>query len=231
MKAALDALLKDFKSVTWDACSTSIPGGPGTHVYVMVVRTDDGVFPLYVGLTSRLLGRVGDYQAAQFQAPTDFRVGEAITYLAVEKKCQLDFLFRESATARKDEKLLVRELLLCGYPLLSFLGSFDYKDTTETEERKVVHRFCDMALYQSRIPSGGFACPQQKPNSYPSFSKQAGGSHPTKIESGCPTSRFRDVGLSHWTLREHRHRTANLQRNALIRSPKFGLKICQHREI
>jgi hypothetical protein len=151
MTAALDALLKEFTSVAWDSCSSLVPGSAGPHLYVLIVRTDSGFFPLYVGQTGRLLGRVGDYQAAQFQAPTDFRVGEAISYLAVERNRRLDFLFRQSTSPRQEEKRLIRELLLCGYTLLNFLGGFDYHDTNAADERKHVHRFCEMALNQERI--------------------------------------------------------------------------------
>jgi hypothetical protein len=129
MNPGLDSLLKDFMSVEWSACSRSITSGAGTHVYALVVEHESMRFPLYVGQTGRLLGRVGDYQAAQFGAPTDFRVGEAIRYFG-EKKCRVVFLYRPSESHLKDEKLLIRELLLSGYTLLNFLGAFDYRRPT-----------------------------------------------------------------------------------------------------
>ncbi|WP_263359655.1 hypothetical protein [Acidicapsa ligni] len=107
--------------------------------------------PLYVGQTRRLLGRVGDYHSAQFYAPTDFCVGEAIKYLRGEKQCRIDFLYRSSESHRKDEKVLIRELLLAGCTLLNVLSSFDYKSAEKSDERLLVHRFFDMALDRARI--------------------------------------------------------------------------------
>lgn len=151
MNADLETLFKDFVSVPWDGCEQSIASSPGTTVYALIVGKGSQRFPLYVGQTGRLLGRVGDYQTAQFAAPTDFRVGEAIKYLPAEKGCIVDFLYKPSASHLKDEKLLIRELLLSGYVLLNFLGAFDYKWANAADQRKVVHRFCDMALLHTGI--------------------------------------------------------------------------------
>ena len=121
-----------------------------------MVSKDNQRFPLYVGQTTRLGGRVGDYIAAQFQAPTDFRVGEAIKHLRNEKHWHVEFLYRQSEAHVQDEKVLIRELLLAGYTLLNFLSSFDYRTATIAEERALVHRFCDMALsLQGRVDLAG----------------------------------------------------------------------------
>ncbi len=63
----------------------------------------------------------------------------------------VDFLYKPSASPRKDEKLLIRELLLSGYAQLNFLGAFDYKSANAADERKAAHRFCDMALLHMGI--------------------------------------------------------------------------------
>ncbi len=149
MNAGLESLFKDFVTVNWTTCGKSLPSEPGTHVYALIIEVGTQTFPLYVGQTGRLLGRIGDYQTAQFAAPTDFRVGEAIKYLTLDKGCTVDFLYRPSTSHLKDEKLLIRELLLSGYTLLNFLGAFDYKGANAADERRVVHRFCDMALRQA----------------------------------------------------------------------------------
>jgi hypothetical protein len=151
MSDALKSLLKDFISVEWSACPNVLAAGSATHVYALIADTGSECFPLYVGQTRRLLGRVGDYEAAQFKAPTDFRVGRAIQYLTAKKKCRVDFRYRPSASHLKDEKLLIRELLLSGYILLNFLGAFDYNDTIEENELVLVHRFCDMAILHAQI--------------------------------------------------------------------------------
>jgi len=151
MNTDLESLFDTFESVDWGSCHSSIPNGSGTHIYALIVGTGTQRFPLYVGQTRQLLGRVGDYQAASFHAPTDFRVGDAIRYLTVERHCNMDFLYRPSASHLKDEKLLIRELLLSGYPLLNFLGAFDYRVTNAADERKIIHKFCEMALLYARV--------------------------------------------------------------------------------
>jgi len=146
----LGSLLNGFVSTEWGACLEAAPADSGTHVYVIVVTADNGQFPLYVGQTGRLCGRIGDYTTAQFHAPTDFRVGEAIKYLLTQKPCRVDFFYRPSEAHLQDEKVLIREFLLAGYTLLNFLAAFDYKTANRDEERLLVHRFCEMALLRSK---------------------------------------------------------------------------------
>ena len=149
MKSTWEILLDDFAAVEWSACTDSITTVSGAHVYALVVEAEGQSFPLYVGQTQRLLGRIEDYQAAQFHAPTDFRVGEAIRYLC-EKQCVVRFLYKPTNAHLKDEKVLIRELLLRGCALLNFLGAFDYKTASPIDERLLVRRFCDMALARSK---------------------------------------------------------------------------------
>jgi hypothetical protein len=146
----LGSLLNDFVSTGWDACLEAAPADSGTHVYAIIVTGDNSPFPLYVGQTGRLCGRIGDYTMAEFHAPTDFRVGEAIKYLRTQKMCRVDFFYRPSEAHLQDEKVLIREFLLAGYTLLNFLAAFDYKTANRDEERSLVHRFCDMALLRSK---------------------------------------------------------------------------------
>jgi hypothetical protein len=147
--APLGSLLNGFVSTEWGACLEAAPTYSGNHVYAIIVTADNSQFPLYVGQTGRLCGRIGDYTTAQFHAPTDFRVGEAIKYLRVQKPCRVDFFYRPSEAHLQDEKGLIREFLLAGYTLLNFLAAFDYKTANRDEERSLVHRFCDMALLRS----------------------------------------------------------------------------------
>jgi hypothetical protein len=67
------ANLRDFSLVEFSPAV-----GPG-FVYVLLwVSGDDEEIPFYVGETQSIWGCLNDYYWAQFQAPTDFRVGEAI---------------------------------------------------------------------------------------------------------------------------------------------------------
>jgi hypothetical protein len=142
----LGSLLNGFVSTEWGACLEATPADSGTHIYAIIVTVQNGQFPLYVGQTGRLGGRIGDYATAQFHAPTDFRVGETIRYLRTERPCRVDFFYRPSEAHLQDEKVLIREFLLAGYTLLNFLPAFDYKTAIRDDERSLVHRFRDMAL-------------------------------------------------------------------------------------
>lgn len=146
----LDSLLDGFLSTEWGACLETAPTDLGSHVYAIVVTTQNGRFPLYVGQTGRLGARIGDYATAQFHAATDFRVGEAVKYLRTEKTCRVDFFYRPSEAQMQDEKVLIREFLLAGFTLLNFLAAFDYKTANRDEEQSFVHRFCEMALSRSK---------------------------------------------------------------------------------
>ncbi len=51
--------------------------GPG-FVYVLFWVDDSKEIPFYVGQTQAVFGRLNDYYWADFYAPTDFNVGEAV---------------------------------------------------------------------------------------------------------------------------------------------------------
>ena len=55
--------------------------GPG-FLYVLCWVAEEGEVPFYVGETQSAWGRLNDYYWADFQASTDFKVGEAVsTYM------------------------------------------------------------------------------------------------------------------------------------------------------
>ena len=100
--------------------------------------------PFYVGETDRLFGRMNDYRLANFAACTDFCVGEAVKYLTTIKNCKVVVKYRASTDRNKEEKAIIRRLLVSGIRLLNCLPRYDYKNDIETEEREVIQRFCDM---------------------------------------------------------------------------------------
>jgi hypothetical protein len=115
-------------------------------VYVLVLSRDGLRVPFYVGETSNLTKRMGDYQCASFQASTDFKVGEALRYLIETQKCGIEVLFRASATGKKDERQLIRELQVLGVHLLNSLLGFNYWEANADDERKVIEKFCAMLV-------------------------------------------------------------------------------------
>ena len=74
-------------------------------IYVIGITCDRKFIPFYVGETSRnVAGRIGDYLSAQFNAPTDFKVGMAIRYFR-SKDCQIKVCFVEASKERKERRV------------------------------------------------------------------------------------------------------------------------------
>lgn len=116
---------------------------PEGFVYVFCWVADGVETPFYVGQTNRFSGRMNDYSLANFKACTDFCVGEAVRYLKT-KRYTVVVRHRPSLSPPKEEKEIIRHLLVSGVWLLNCLPRYDYRTDSESEEREVVHRFCDM---------------------------------------------------------------------------------------
>jgi hypothetical protein len=107
-------------------------------VYIWFFCVGEEEFPFYVGETYRIWGRVDDYYWASFQAPTDFKVGEALRYLGSEK-ISVKMRFRAVADRNAEEKKLLREF---GKPnLLNSLTGYDYAVADQSNEREEVRNF------------------------------------------------------------------------------------------
>jgi hypothetical protein len=117
---------------------------PDGFVYVFSWLADGVEIPFYVGQTSRISGRMNDYDLASFKASTDFCVGEAVKYLKGSKNYRVVVRYRPSVDPPKEEKAIIRRLLVSGVQLLNCLPRYDYRTDSEAEEREVVQRFCDM---------------------------------------------------------------------------------------
>ena len=52
--------------------------------------------------------------------------------------------YRASANPKKEEKAIIRQLVLSGVRLLNCLPRYDYLEATDGEERIAVQRFCDI---------------------------------------------------------------------------------------
>lgn len=114
-------------------------------VYIFCWVADDGVeVPFYVGQTDRLSGRMNDYCLANFTACTDFCVGEAVKYLKGAKNYRVVVRHKPSPDPKRDEKTLIRCLMVSGVWLLNCLPRYDYRTDNAAEERETIHRFCDM---------------------------------------------------------------------------------------
>jgi hypothetical protein len=117
---------------------------PDGFVYVFCWVADGMEIPFYVGQTNRFSGRMNDYCLASFKACTDFCVGEAVKYLKDTKNYRVVVRHRPSPEPPKEEKAIIRRLLVSGVWLLNCLPRYDYRADSEAEEREIVQRFCDM---------------------------------------------------------------------------------------
>lgn len=122
-------------------------------VYVICINTpgQEASIPIYVGLCTKHIGRLGDYVSANYTAPTDFKVGEAIKYLQ-RRGYQVIFKYKESINAKCEETTLLALFDLQHALLLNkFKNGYDYKNTAEKQavlER--LHHFVDDIITQWR---------------------------------------------------------------------------------
>lgn len=115
-------------------------------VYVLCWKQKGKEVPFYVGQTQAIWGRMNDYHWAEFQANTDFRVGQAVRYLA-EKKLSVVVKYKQSAPIERDrvkeEQQIISILKNDGRTLLNhrrtpYEYSTDDPEAVIKEIRKVV---------------------------------------------------------------------------------------------
>ena len=148
---SLNSLLDGFQTVEWPIGRGVLSNSSEGYVYVFILSCEGRKLPFYVGQTKRFAARMGDYEYSEFAASTDFRVGEAVCYLAKEKQCGIEVRFKTSEHGRRDEYNIIRELQLLGCHLLNSLPGYDFRRTSQEAERRVIQRFCCMVLRQSEL--------------------------------------------------------------------------------
>jgi hypothetical protein len=127
----------------------ALPGHDIGFVYVVFWASGEVEMPFYVGETDSVSRRMGDYWSAQFGAPTDFRVGEAIRYLRDIRNCRISLKYKRSDERKQEEIVLIRKLHLSGVLLLNDLCGYDYWTANKDEERLIIQLFCDRLLRDS----------------------------------------------------------------------------------
>lgn len=136
--------LEGFNTSEFPPPEGSLSACASGFVYVFCYLANGEEIPFYVGQTNRLPGRMRDYRLANFSACTDFCVGEAVRYLTSEKKYRVTLRYKQSDDPPKDEKLMIRLLMISGIWLVNCLPRYDYRTDDEAQERQLIHRFCDM---------------------------------------------------------------------------------------
>jgi len=106
-------------------------------VYLLGLEFNGEFVPFYVGQSSRILGRIADYQKANFSARTDFKVGVMVDYFKVNRKVKI--AFKESSNPKDDERHWIeearKEARSQGYIILNDL---DLKTGDEDDARRTV---------------------------------------------------------------------------------------------
>lgn len=118
--------------------------GPG-FVYILYWVSGEKHIPFYVGQTQAIWGRLNDYYWAEFQAPTDFRVGEAVKHLHA-KGLRITAKYKTSVDPRKEERSIIREFRAQGVHLLNDLASYDYQTSKEDVERSRIQGEIDKLI-------------------------------------------------------------------------------------
>jgi len=120
-------------------------------VYILYFREKVGGddIPLYVGETSRGVGRFGDYISAKFTAATDFKVGEAIRYLK-SLGFEVRIKYNESNNRKTEERTIINQLQRKSR-LLNELKGFQYTVANENDERLKIQKYMDILIQEKGV--------------------------------------------------------------------------------
>ena len=129
------------------------PRNDSGFVYVLCWVAMGEEVPFYVGQTQSIWGRLNDYYWADFQASTDFRVGEAVKYLSTQNLLVVA-RYRLSADRQREETATIISLHAEGRRLLNDCQGFDYRTATKAEETTKVRRFIDGLIASRCFPDG-----------------------------------------------------------------------------
>jgi hypothetical protein len=119
------------------------PGDPNI-VYVIWAEKNNVSRPIYVGESTRNIGRMGDYVSSRFSATTDFKVGCTIKYLK-QKGFDITFKYKNSSDRNKEEKELIKSYKN-RYILLNDLPGYNPKLANIEEEKARIEEFIDAKL-------------------------------------------------------------------------------------
>lgn len=116
-------------------------------VYVVICKKGSTSVPFYVGESADFQRRMADYRRADFNAQTDFKVGEAVKYFKSEG-CQIEIAIRKDIGNRKSEENRLKMVMRShDYRLLNDFPGYDYRRADSQHERtRIQHEFCDELL-------------------------------------------------------------------------------------
>jgi len=162
---------EDFSTVDFPSAMKGDAGSVYVgFIYVLCWVDGAEETPFYVGETHSLSNRMNDYFWADFQASTDFRVGEAVKYLNT-RNLRVVARYKVSADREKEERAIINALHEQGRCLLNDLRpSYDYRIANQIEEGRKIHQFIDGLMKPLAAPR---IARHNGVTSTPCFSKRA----------------------------------------------------------
>jgi hypothetical protein len=130
---------EDFTTIDF-----TLRSGPG-FVYILCWVAEEREIPFYVGETQSLWGRLNDYYWADFQASTDFKVGEAVKHLYARNR-RVIAKYKPSTDRRQEQNAIIAALHAEGRKLLNDCRGYKYKTADAKKERAKIQEFVDALL-------------------------------------------------------------------------------------
>jgi hypothetical protein len=126
---------KEYQTISFPANSDII--------YIIGIEEKDRFIPIYVGESSRNIGRFGDYISAQFSAATDFKVGVAVKYLMEKRGYKVVIKYKNSSNRRKEQDDVIQDIKMDGFRLLNDLKGYKYKAAKQDEQIRKIEDFIE----------------------------------------------------------------------------------------
>lgn len=127
--------------ITIDFTPKSAPG----FVYVLCWVAEEQEIPFYVGETHSAKHRLDAYYWADFQASTDFKVGEAVKHLCA-KNYRVIAKIKLSTDRLQEQNIIIAALRAEGRKLLNDCRGYNYKTADEKNERAKIQQFVETLL-------------------------------------------------------------------------------------
>jgi hypothetical protein len=137
-RKARSMTFNEFTAIEFAPSNPSFPG----FIYVLFWVRNGVEQPFYVGQTKTIWRRLDDYYWAQFQACTDFRVGEAVKYFS-SKSYSIMVKYKACTDSLKEERKVIDGLHLENRLLLNDFRSYNYRTADEEQERAALKKFID----------------------------------------------------------------------------------------
>jgi hypothetical protein len=140
-----------FVDVDFNPTGFTPKSAPG-FVYVLCWVAQEQEIPFYVGETHSAKHRLEAYYWADFQASTDFKVGEAVKHLC-GKNLRVIAKIMASTDRWQKENEIIQDLRAKGVKLMNDCRNYDYRTADKETERARIQQFVDDILNSTQTPA------------------------------------------------------------------------------